>query len=115
METNPDDLWKDKKNKMTDQEKLVRLRCAKSLYNISKDLQLIESMASDVCLIMAKNIMSDLDLPKNSGSMHTEQTIHDSDVSEEVETMAEKIKSELQNLSEGKISDPELAETALGS
>jgi len=80
---------------MTDQEKLVRFRCAQSLFNISKDLEVLENMASNVCLIMAKGLIAELDIPENAGSMHSEKTIHDSKISEEVEAMAEKIREEM--------------------
>jgi len=80
---------------MTDQEKLVRFRCAQSLFNISKDLEILENMASNVCLIIAKRLIADLDISENAGSMHTEKTIHDSKVSEEVEAMAERIREEI--------------------
>ena len=79
----------------TDREKLVRFRCAQSLFNISKDLEAVENMASNVCLIMAKELISGLEIPEEAGSMHTEQTVHNSEVSEEVEAMALKIKEEI--------------------
>lgn len=80
---------------MKDQEKLVRFRCAQSLFNIAKDLEDIELMGSNVCLIMAKGLIAGLDIPETAGSMHTEQTIHNPKVSEEVEAMAEKIRKEI--------------------
>jgi len=88
-------MGSDKENNMKDQEKLVRFRCAQSLFNIAKELDTFENMASNVCLIMAKGLIANLDIPENAGSMHTEQTIHDSNVSAEVEAMAEKIREEI--------------------
>ena len=78
-----------------DKEKLIRYRCAQSLFNISMDLKEIELMGSNVCLIIAKGLIADLQLPESAGSMHSQKTIHDSNVSEEVEAMAEKIKEEI--------------------
>jgi hypothetical protein len=84
-----------KEKPMSDKEKLIRVRCAQSLFNISKDLEQIEIMGSNVCLIIAKGLISVLDMPEDAGSTHSQQTIHDSKVSEEVENMAEKIREEL--------------------
>lgn len=92
---------------MTDQEKLIRFRCAKSLFNISKDLEVLENMASNVCLIMAKGLIAELDIPENAGSMHSEKTIHDSKISEEVEAMAEKIREEVYSLKSGELKSGE--------
>lgn len=80
---------------MPDKEKLVRFRCAQSLFNISKDLENIELMGSNMCLIIAKGLIAGLEIPEEAGSMHSEKTVHDSKVSEEVEVMAEKIREEL--------------------
>lgn len=79
----------------SDPEKLIRYRCAQSLFNISMDLKQTERMASNVCLVVAKGLIADLKLPEPAVSMHTPQTIHNSDVSEEVEAMAEKIREEI--------------------
>lgn len=79
----------------SDQEKLIRYRCAQSLFNISMDLKQTERMASGVCLVIAKGLIADLELPEGGGSMHTPQTIHDSNVPAEVEAMAEKIREEI--------------------
>ena len=83
------------KKEMPDKEKLIRFRCAQSLFNISKELEKIELMGSNVCLIVAKGLIADLTFPENAGSVHSQQTVHDSKVSEEVEAMAEKIREEL--------------------
>ena len=83
------------KKEMPDKEKLIRYRCAQSLFNISKDLEQVELMGSNVCLIVAKGLIANLTFPENAGSMHSQQTVHDSKVSEEVEAMAEKIREEL--------------------
>ena len=82
-------------NKMQDNEKLVRFRCAQSLFNISNDLRNIELMGSNVCLIIAKGLIAGVDLPEEAGSVHSDKTVHDSKVSEEVEAMSEKIREEL--------------------
>lgn len=79
----------------SDQEKLIRFRCAQSLFNISKDLEQIELMGSNVCLIVAKGLIAGLDIPGEAGSVHTQQSVHNSKVSEEVEAMAEKIREEI--------------------
>ena len=84
-----------KQKEMPDKEKLSRFRCAQSLFNISKELEDIENMASNVCLIMAKGLIVDVSFPENTGSMHSQQTVHNSKVTEEVEAMAEKIKNQL--------------------
>ena len=89
------DVDRREKKEMPDIEKLNRFRCAQSLFNISNDLKQTELMASNVCLIVAKGLIADLELPEAAGTMHTPQTIHDSKVSEEVEAMAEKIREEI--------------------
>ena len=82
-------------DQMPDKEKLVRFRCAQSLFNISNDLRNIELMGSNVCLIIAKGLIAGVDLPEEAGSVHSDKTVHDSKVSEEVEAMSEKIREEL--------------------
>ena len=60
----------------SDKEKLIRYRCAQSLLNISMDLKQNERMASNVCLVIAKGLMSDLKIPEGAGSMHSPQSFH---------------------------------------
>ncbi len=94
-ETEKQGIVEIEKKEMPDKEKLNRNRCAQSLFNISMDLKEVDLMASNVCLIIAKGLIADVTFPEDAGSVHSPQTIHDSNVSEEVEAMADKIREEI--------------------
>ena len=80
---------------MTDDEKLTRFMCAQSLFNISKDLLPICSMTSNICLVIAKELISKVEHTEKTGSIHTPKSIHNSNVAKEIDEIANQIREGL--------------------
>jgi hypothetical protein len=71
---------------------LKRLLCCQSLYNISMDLEDLEPLISNLCLILAKQLAEkDMEMP--NGIIHTSTTSHNTNVTEEIAAVLEEIKN----------------------
>ena len=68
--------------------------CARSLFNISKDLLEIDKTASNSCLAIAKSIIDNNDGETPTANIHGDNMVHDSNIAEEVEEMVKKIQDE---------------------